>query len=82
MKTWTAPVLETLNIAMTENGGLPATYESVGSRHIVLDGITYTVVSGYVGSSGDALFKPYICHEDGSYTYYDGPQGDITDALR
>lgn len=81
MKTWTAPVLETLNIAMTESGFYPATYESYAGT-IDIDGVIYAVISGHVGSSGEVLFKPYICHEDNTYTYYDGPLGDISDALR
>ena len=80
MKTWNTPVLETLNVAMTESGAVPATYETseLGTNQIIIDGIKYTMMNGFLWESGMSMgeytkiAKPFICDGNGNYTYYEG----------
>ncbi len=78
MKTWTTPIIHILDIADTKNGTTPATYESDYAGHMVIDGIQYCVVSGFVylyeSGSGDTTkpCKPYYVNENGEYIYYEG----------
>lgn len=78
MKTWNTPVLETLNVAMTESGNIPATYENTDDLHVTIDGLQYCLIQGYVAASGDpniALFgltKPYYFDENGNRVTYEG----------
>ena len=70
MRNWSAPILETLSVSKTQNGALPATYEASYASKVTLEGVQYSVVSGYVASSG-VLERPYICDPSGN-TYYEG----------
>ena len=77
MKKWNTPVLEMLNVSMTENGAVPATYEADGSGHMDFGGTQWCVVSGFLWESGmdmkgyTAIERPYLFTENGTI-YYEG----------
>lgn len=76
MKTWITPTVQELDVVMTENGNVPATYESDYAGKMTIDGIQYCVGSGYVWESGmdmngySAVERPFYIDDNGDYVYY------------
>ena len=75
MEKWTTPVLEVLDVAMTENGTLPATYESEYAGKMEFGGQMWCVSSGFLWESGmdmkgyTTLERPFISTSDGRAYY-------------
>ena len=51
MEKWITPVLDVLDVAQTQNGTAPATYESEDTGKMTINGETWSVVSTYVWES-------------------------------
>ena len=77
MKVWKTPILNTLEIFQTENGNIPATYESNYAGKMEFNGQQWCVVSGFIWESGmsmegfTAVERPYIFIENKT-VYYEG----------
>ena len=62
MEKWIAPVLDILDVAQTENGAAPATYEADAAGLMTIGGEQWYVDSGYMWESGmerTNLLRPY-----------------------
>lgn len=76
MQKWNTPVLEVLDITMTENGAAPATFESDYAGKMEFGGEMWCVNSGFLWESGmdmkgyGAIERPYHSNGDGTTSYY------------
>ena len=75
MEKWNTPVLDVLEIFLTENGNIPATYESKYAGKMEIGGEKWCVVSGYVWESGmsmnghTTIERPYNFTDNGTVYY-------------
>lgn len=75
MEKWMPPVLEELDVTMTENGSAPATYESDYAGKMEFGGQMWCVVSGFLWESGmdmkgyGSISRPYTFGENGTVFY-------------
>ena len=75
MKKWMTPVLEELDVTMTENGTAPATYESDYAGKMEFGGQQWCVASAFLWESGadmkgyTALERPFQTTDNGKIYY-------------